>query len=338
MAVSMKDIAKEAGASLSTVSRALNNKWKGKKGKVLRERILRIAARHNYKVHAIAQALRKGGVDSIGFVCPADVYMMSQYTQEVLKGVVEAVCGMDYDLSLNIIPKNKDYIAHYREYCSRSMVRGVLLQDWILWKAKNLDVFFETKLPFVLINSKSDDPRVSYVDSDGFSGAYKATEYLIKLGHKRILHIHGHPNSVNATERLNGYRKALVDGGIPYDESLVVVHDSLSYASAFPILSKLFSEKFDFSAVFATNDEMAVAAIRALEEKGFSIPKDIAVVGFDDLPYALANKPRLTTVRQNVSEIGRTATELLLELAKSKKGRAAQKIVLPTELIIRDSA
>lgn len=338
MAVSMKEIAKEAGVSVSTVSRVLNNVSKGKRDKVIFSRIMQIAKDRNYRVNAVAQALRKGGAHSIGFVCPSDVYLLSQYTGEILKGAVDAVSKYDYDLSLSIIPKEKNYIVHYQEYCNRSMARGILLQDWILWETKRLDTFFETNIPFVLINSKSDDMRVSFVDSDNYAGAYKATEYLIKLGHKRIMHLHGYQRSVNAAERLEGYKKALEDYGLPFDEKLVTVHASYSYATALPLLRDILTKALDFSAVFATNDEMAVAAIRALEEKGLSVPRDVAVIGFDDLPIASTNNPRLTTVRQNVFEIGRSATEILVEIAEGKRSRIGHKVILPTDLVIRDSA
>ena len=180
------------------------------------------------------------------------------------------------------------------------------------------------------------DERVHYIDADNIGGARMAVEHLIRLGCRRIATITGRFDMTAGQERLDGYRQALQAHGIPIDENLVAKGD-FSERSGVTGMQRLLSASPD--AVFAASDMMAIGALKALREAGRQVPQDVALIGFDDIPSASVIEPALTTVRQPIERMGSMAVDLLLSVLESlSEGEPpAQRIILPTELVIRTS-
>jgi LacI family transcriptional regulator len=191
------------------------------------------------------------------------------------------------------------------------------------------------RIPFVSVGRHSNKP-VHYVDADNVNGARMAVEHLIRLGHRRIATITGPLAMIAGQDRLTGYRQALQARGIPVEEELIVEGD-FTEASGTAGMQRLLP--VSPSAVFVASDMMAIGALRSLRQADRQVPQDIALVGFDDIPIASAIVPALTTVRQPIERMGSMAVEVLLSVLEDSSGEEAlaQRIVLPTELVIRAS-
>jgi len=187
-------------------------------------------------------------------------------------------------------------------------------------------------MPLVIIGPSS-IPEISTVDVDNVQAARTATEHLIRLGKRRIAHIKGQMSIFATRERFRGYREALEGGGLPYDPELVIDGD-FSELSGSVAAQKLIPRQVD--GVFASNDQMAIGFVRAALERGLSLPGDVSVVGFDDLPIASTFMPSLTTMRQPIREIGVTATRMLLGIVDGSITEP-QHMMLTTELVVRQT-
>ena len=180
--------------------------------------------------------------------------------------------------------------------------------------------------------TNSDLPTVQI---DNIDAARKATEHLVGLGHRRIGFIAGPLWNVLSRDRIHGYRDALLDSGVPFDDSLIVA-GNFSLASGVASAQTLLSMPNPPTAIFASNDEMAIGAIRAARDRGFMVPRDLSVMGFDDIRFAAFVDPPLTTVSQPGAEIGRTAMAMLLNILSGRE-IVQRRVLLPTHLELRAS-
>lgn len=193
-----------------------------------------------------------------------------------------------------------------------------------------------SNFPIILMSPGVSSTKVDSVVIDSVGGAYSAVNYLIKLNHKRIGLIN-HPiqGNYSASERLKGYKLALKESGLDYDESMVEEGD-WSVHSGFLAMKRLLEKKADVTAIFATNDHMAIGAIKAIREKGLDVPKDISVVGFDDTDISLNTLVPLTTVRVHRREMGRLAAQRVIQKIE-KPDLVPIRVVFPTDLVKRES-
>jgi LacI family transcriptional regulator len=193
----------------------------------------------------------------------------------------------------------------------------------------------EDRFPFVSVGRYPDE-RVHSVDIDNVAGARMAVEHLIRLGHRRIGTITGPQDMVAGQDRLKSYRQTLEAHGIPVDEALIVQGDFTEGSGASGIRQLLRASP---TAVFCASDVMAIGALKTLRTAGYQVPQDIALVGFDDVPHASTVEPALTTVRQPIEHLGSMAVEVLVGLLRdgSEEQGTTHRIVLPTELIVRES-
>ena len=188
-------------------------------------------------------------------------------------------------------------------------------------------------MPFIMVGRDLSDAPVNYVDVDNRAGAALAVEYLLRQGHQRVATITGPQSMVAGFDRFQGYLEALARYQRPVDPLLVTAGD-FSESGGYHAMQVLLPHKPD--AVFVASDMMAIGAMRAIQETGLTIPGDVAVIGFDDIPAAAHTTPPLTTVRQPITRCGAMAAEILIDMIANPPA-APRRMVLPTELVIRDS-
>jgi LacI family transcriptional regulator len=217
---------------------------------------------------------------------------------------------------------------------ARGMADGLLVL-----LPRDLGSYVETlnqqHFPFVLIDYPADENRVPSVIASNWQGAYDAISYLIAIGHKRIGIITGFMEIAAAVNRLEGYKAALSDHGIAYDDSLVYRGDFFQ-PDGFLGANALLDLSHPPTAIFASNDVSAFGAIDAIRNRGLRIPEDISVIGFDDIPQAQYSFPKLTTVRQPLEQMGRIGTQMLLRRI-ANPNLPVERLKVSTELIIRES-
>ncbi|MBO0789463.1 MAG: LacI family DNA-binding transcriptional regulator [Ktedonobacteraceae bacterium] len=329
--ITIFDVAKEAGVSYSTVSRVLNNKTYVSADK--RERVLRAMAQLGYVANIQARSLAGGRTNIVGLLVRG---LNNTYIGEIMKGIDNELAQAHYDLMLYTTHRRKTKESAYVTKLTRNVVDGLLL---VL--PRNADAYIETlqrrHFPHVLVDHEgiSHNILVPSVEATNRKGAYEATSYLLQLGHQRIGFITGKLEMGSAQHRLEGYKAALQDHGLPLDPDLVREGDFLQ-PQGYTCTQELLALPDPPTAIFASNDFSAFGAMEAVRDQNLHIPQDISIIGFDDIPQAAHVHPPLTTVRQPLEEMGRAAARLLLKYISLPEA-PVERIELPTELIIRGS-
>jgi len=323
----IKDVAREAGVSIATVSRVVN-----KSGSVKRynkDKVELAIKKLKFRPNMSAQRLAsKRNNNIIGLVIPryTDIFH-SFYALQILQGVGVAVERMKMDLLLHVT--NGD------SFLNISNVQGVIFSD-IIGNEEQVDGVVEAGLPCVIMNYDTKDLPVSCISIDNFNAGLEAVEYLIKLGHSRIATITGALKTQVAIDRLNGYLTALEKHKIEKKKDYIKYGD-FGRDLARALTKDLIRMKVPPTAIFAASDEMAVGAMQVCMENGVSVPGDISIIGFDDNPLALNYSPvPLTTIRQPLHKMALVATQTLNQIIQ-KKIRSNKRIVLSTELVERSS-
>jgi LacI family transcriptional regulator len=323
------DVASQAGVSVMTVSRVLNNR--PEVAQKTRHLVLETVAALGYAPHGAAKTLKSGKTNVLGLVVPD---LNSQYFTEIVRGASQAANRLGYDLSL-YTTANGQHEVRGISALSHGIADGLAL---VLPRSSEtyLRSLEQLPIPIVLLNHLGAQTHLPAVNGDNYLGARQAVEHLIGLGHRRIGFLSGSLHSGQSNERLRGYREALVTNGLEFNSHLVRQGD-WSQTTAFGV-TRAWLEEPDFpSAVFATNDFSAFGVIEAIKEKGWRVPDDVSVIGFDDVPMAMQVFPALTTVRHPLVKIGYTALHLLSELVEQREPIVRQ-ILLQSELIVRDSS
>ena len=323
----IKDVAREAGVSIATVSRVVNKLSSVKKYN--KEKVEEVIKRLKFRPNLSAQRLAsKRKNNAIGLIIPrySDIFH-SFYALQILQGVGVTVERLKLDLLL--------HITSGEAFLNISNVEGVIFSD-IIGNEEQVDSVVEAGLPCVIMNYYTKDLPVSCISIDNFGAAVDAVNYLVKLGHSRIATITGALKTQVAIDRLNGYLTALEKNKIEKRKEYIKYGD-FGRESARMLTKELIRMKTPPTAIFAASDEMAVGAIQVCLENGVSVPKDISVIGFDDNFLALNYSPiPLTTIRQPLHKMAVTATQTLNQIIQ-KKSRSNKRIVLTTELVERSS-
>jgi LacI family transcriptional regulator len=327
---SIDDVARDARVSIATVSRVINNLGSVKEAN--RARVLEVISKLNYKPNISASRLASNKVDSIGLIWPFyDDMFGSFFFTELMKGVRDAVFPEHRELIL-LYPANEPPDEFYRRILNKTYIGGLMLE---LGAQEVNPILKKSDIPYIVLNAYYEDPKINCIFVSNKQGAYKAVEYLVKLGHKRIATIHGSLNIQPGVDRLEGYKAALKDHGLPLKEEWIT--DGNFYRKiAYEKTVRLLELDELPTAVFVASDEMALGAAKAIREKGLEIPRDISIIGFDDNPICTELFPQITTVRQPISEMGRFAAESMIKLIEGKEKGGIKKS-LDTELVIRDS-
>lgn len=330
--LTIEQISKLAGVSQATVSRVIND-YPHIRPEV-REKVQRIIDETGYRPSVVARSLASDRSNVIGVVIPSAVQELftDPYFPRLMQGISQTATARDLTLTL--------FIFHTREEEART-IRSVIntgLLDGLIIAANHKDLAFlplllDKKMPFVLIGRPHElEEQITFVNTDNIGGAYMATEHLINLGRARIGIITVFRNTAG-DDRYEGFRRAMTDHNIPIFEDLVAT-GSFTTDSGYQAMKEILPGKPD--AVFACSDAMALGAMRAIREAGLRIPQDIAVVGYDNLPFANQAEPPLTTIQQPIKETGATAVETLIDILGN--GAPAQcRMVLPNQLMVRES-
>jgi len=321
--VTIKDVAKKAGVSIATVSRYLNKFPLKEENRIKVEKAVQELS---YQPLVYARRLAGGKLNTYGLIIPGyEGIFYSFYALEIMREIAAALDEKAIDLHLHIFWS--------RDTFKDSMVEGVILAD-IIGNEAQLQRLTKEGIPLVVINRNVKDLDVSSVSINNFKGAYDATEFLINHGHKNIAHLAGDIRVQCAAERIEGYKAALDKNKIEIRQNYLKV-TNFSRKEAREQLDDLFSKSSRPTAIFCCSDEVASEVISFAEENNIAIPKDLSVIGFDDNPHCIYGNLMLTTVRQPLKAMANQAVRMLREQIEGDK--TPQKVVLDTELIIRDT-
>ena len=326
------DIARLAGVSKSTVSRALNNS--PLISQETREQIQAIARQHNFKINAPARQLSLQQSNTIAFVTHAyhkEFSVADLFGLEILGGISKGLYAQGYDLLvIHVAPQDTQW-AH--QYLDTGRVDGFILMT-STYKQYHIHALLEMSAPFIVWGVPLTETEYCTVTGDNLTGGTIATEYLIRSGRKRIGFIGGLQGELEVQHRYEGYRTALGAADRPVEPALVTYGD-FSNTSGARAMHELLESAPDLDAVFINSDLMAIAAMDVIREHGRSVPDDVAVVGYDDLSIAEHSNPPLTTVRQNIPLAGKMLAENLIKYLKTG---SVTHTIIPVDLVIRKSA
>ena len=333
MKLTIKDIARMAEVSTATVSMILNNK-DGNISAVTREKVLRIVKENNYIPNTMARSLVTRQTKTIGLVIPD---IVNPFFPELARGAEDKASEAGYSIIYCNTDDDLEKEEKYINMLAEKMVDGIVFTHSAK-RTSGLSPIDRGNIPVILIDRDLESSNVKgKVLVDNLEGAYKAVRHLIDKGYKKIAFITGALTSTTAKDRLAGYRKALEESGIEYNKNYIRAGQ---YKSEWGLTAakQLLDEGLDFDAVFCGNDLIAISVIKLLKSKGFTIPNDVGIVGFDDIYMASVVEPGLTTIKQPNYEMGYKAVEMLIEvLEKSGEPSEQKTIILDTELIIRKS-
>jgi DNA-binding LacI/PurR family transcriptional regulator len=331
-ALTVVDIARLAGVSKSTVSRALNNS--PLIGAETKERIRAIADEHRFQINVPARRLSLRLSNTVAFVTYAyqsdsavpDVFML-----EIMSGISSALNREGYDmLAVHIDPGEAEWA---RRYLDTGRVDGFILLSATCTQ-RHIKTLLEMNAPFVIWGATAGSERYCSVSGDSFVGGKLATEHLLASGRARIAFLGGPAREQEVADRYRGYEAALGAAGRAVDPALVA-HGDYSPRSGATEMGRLMEQAPDLDAVFVNSDLMAIAAMETIQARGRRVPADIAVVGYDDVSVARHSNPPLTTIRQKGPLAGRLLAQTLVQHLKTG---VVTNVSIPAELVVRDSA
>lgn len=331
--VTLKDIARRVGYSITTVSRALAGY--DDVAESTRQLILQTAQEMGYSPDATARRLRKRRTDTIGFVIPTHGPRFSDpFFLELLAGIGNEAAQWEYDLLVSTRAPGQEEMNVYRRMVRERRVDGLLVVRTRQHDPR-IAYLLEQNFPFVAFGRSDLEADFPYIDLDSRLGMRQLTQYLIDLGHRRIAYVSAPRDLLFAAHRLQGYREALEANGIPYDETLVRVGE-LTEQSGYAEGMVLLGRDPRPTAIIAANDLMALGVISAAQGLHLQVGKDLSVAGFDDIPLAEHAQPPLTTIRQPIYEIGRRICRMLIQLLQ--EGTLEEPhVLLQPELVVRAS-
>lgn len=338
--VSLKDIAIKANLSETTVSRALNDQKDV--SEETRQRVKKVAEELHYRPNLLAQSMHTGATRIVGVIAP-DLAPYNEFMVQVIIGIHNELAHQDYvpiNLWASSVP-SPDSDHHIIKQIHQLIDRRV--DGIILYPTQDASISFieevkERHIPLAVVDLELEGLNVDFVGTDDFYGASLATQYLIKLGHRRITHFGGCMTGSTARQRCRGFEDAASRAGIEYR----IVEDPV-YGADLKINQELayriLADDSRPTAVFCASDQIATGIYKAAQHFNIHIPRDLSVVGYADMSIAQLLDPPLTTVRQNPYELGAHASRLLIQRSKYQQAEMEpQKILLKPDLAFRDSA
>ncbi|MFF2011189.1 LacI family DNA-binding transcriptional regulator [Streptomyces sp. NPDC058195] len=330
----LEEVAARAGVGRGTASRVINGS--PRVSARTREAVEAAVAELGYVPNRAARALAGNRTDAIALVVPEPEtrFFAEPYFSDIVRGVGAALADTDMQLLLTLVGNDRER-RRLVQYLTAHRVDGVLLVS-VHADDPLPDLLEQLGMPAVMSGRRSASEKLASVDSDNFAGARAAVGHLYSRGRRAIATITGPLDVYGARRRLDGYREAITGTGLTPDEQLIAPADFTEEGGA-RAMRALLALRPDVDAVFAASDVMAAGARQVLRESGRRVPDDVALIGFDDSAVARHMDPPLTSVRQPIEEMGRTMARVLLqEIDRDSQERP--QIVLPTELVVRDSS
>jgi LacI family transcriptional regulator, galactose operon repressor len=324
--VTIGDVAAEAGVSIATVSKVINDRY-GVAPDTL-TKVKAVIADLGYESSLVARSMRSRRTNVIGILV-ADI---EPFSAELLKGAATAIRETDYELIVySGSGHGKEHSGWERRNVSR--LSGTLTDGIILVTPTVVDV--SDAAPIVTVDPHAGPPSLPSVHSDNLAGAVTATEYLIGLGHRRIGFLAGRPDLESARLREQGFHHALAGAGIVLNPELVRVGEYAPETTEEPA-RELLTRADPPTAIFAANDLSAIETMHVAKSLGLSVPGDVSIIGFDNIPESALTEPPLTTIDQSIQQMGREAVQLLVALIDGTADGPRQ-VTLPTRLVVRQS-
>lgn len=329
----IKDIAKLAGVSITTVSRALNG-YSDVNAKT-RKRIEEIAKEIEYSPNSLARSLVMNKTKTIGLLVSglSREGAKDNIVFDVLTGINEFCGDHDYDIVLFNTTTSKQKEKTYAQLCRERRVEGVIVQG-----IKNDDPYlleiFESNIPCVLIDVPVESGTAGYVTTDNVDGSMKAVRHLASLGHENIAMMNGHDQAFVSKERYRGFELGMLEVGLPIREDWIV-NGEYSERKAEEAGLKLLTSYPEITAVVCASDLMALGVVRAAEQLGRKVPDQLSVTGYDDITLASYVTPALTTIAQDLFRMGYAAADLLLSILHQTTDQRVR--LIENELKVRDT-
>ncbi|NBM17555.1 LacI family DNA-binding transcriptional regulator [Streptomyces sp. GC420] len=336
----LEEVAARAGVGRGTVSRVINGS--PRVSDQTRAAVEAAVAELGYVPNRAARALAANRTDAVALVVPEPEtrFFAEPYFSDIVRGVGAALADTEMQLLLTLVGNDRER-ARLAEYLAAHRVDGVLLVS-VHADDPLPDLLDQLDIPAVISGRRSAQEPLASVDSDNYGGARSAVEHLVSRGRRSVAHITGRLDVWGAQRRVDGYRDALADAGHPADPGLVATADFTEQGGR-RAMAELLERRPDLDAVFAASDVTAAGARQVLRAQGRRVPEDVALVGFDDSAIARHMSPALTSVRQPIEEMGRAMTQVLLDEIADQRPAGSRRsdrpqIVLPTELMVRDSS
>ncbi|WP_026695023.1 LacI family DNA-binding transcriptional regulator [Peribacillus kribbensis] len=338
MAVTIKDIAREAKVAPSTVSRVIADSPKITER--TKKKVRKVMDQLGYYPNFHARNLANRATKSIGIVMPASVRkgnltFQNPFFQDVIKGISAFAHSEEYSLYITTGEAEEEIYSDVMKMVKGRRVDGIIL----LYSSDNdpvMEYLVDENFPFVLVGKPPEDIKnITYVDNDNYAVSRELTSFLISLGHKRIAFIGGHEKLLVTKNRLAGFLDTLLLSKITVPKTYIK-HTDFIMDGGKKSVNDLLSLKEPPTAIFVTDDVLALGILNALNEKGISVPNEMNVVSFNNLFFSEFTSPPLTTVEVNIYQLGYEAARSVVELIEDENS-SPKCITVPTEIIIRKS-
>ncbi|MGP4078754.1 LacI family DNA-binding transcriptional regulator [Pseudalkalibacillus sp. R45] len=324
----IRDVAKAAGVSVATVSRVINkNEYVNKDTE---QKVLKVMKELDFKPSLVARGLAGKKMNTIALMLPD---ISNPFFPEVARAVEDVAQQYDHNLFLcnsdNLEHKEKSYL----EIMKKKNIDGVIIISNNI-SSKDLEHLRETKIPVVLLDRPASHENYSVVRANNYKGAQLATMHLLEIGCRKIAHIAGPKNLITAKERLKGYNS--ITNEYPWFEQTLIAEGNFDVQGGKTALKKLLADHPDIDGIFASNDLMALGALKELKKMGKEVPQEVAICGFDGIYLTELSEPELTTIQQPIYELGAKAAEILI---KKLRGELTETKIyeLDVQLIKRES-
>ena len=324
------DVAKLAGVAPITVSRVINNN--GYVSDKTRQRVETAIEELAYVPNALGPSLRSKRTMTLALVL-SDI--TNPFWTTVARGVEDTANENGYHIIIGNTDESPEKQSDYLTFMLQKQVDGFLLVP-ASSNVTSSDIFQRQRVPFVVLDRQILGNDYDSVRSDSRDGAYKLTKYLLELGHKRIAVITGRRDNSAAKDRVGGFLQAVKEAGL--DEDQQVYWGEFNQETGYEFTRLILQSKPQPTAIFATNNFIAIGVMRALRDQELHVPEDMSVVAFDDLPAAITIDPFFTVASQQAYEMGKKATELLIARLVNEAPKDPQEIILPVDIIVRQSS
>ncbi|EHJ07566.1 LacI family DNA-binding transcriptional regulator [Staphylococcus simiae] len=327
--LSIKEIAEISGVSVATVSRVINQN--GRFSKETEEKVLNVIKENNYKTNLIAKSLRVRQTNTIGIIVPD---IKNEFFATIVSEIEEYFFEKE-NFTVFICNTNSDKEKEL-DYLASLDAKGV---DGLIYISGYDDTLYTSvrrDIPIVCIDRKPKKSKdIVIVESDNFDGGFKATNFLLEGGCKNIVVVKGEQEISTSVDRFNGYVEALKMKNVELDEKLIINLKKTHFSESRKAIQHLINSNISFDGIFALNDWLALGALYALKDNNINVPKDVKIIGFDNVSIGKYSYPSITTVNQDKRKMGYVAAEKLVKLMR--KSLKDNHIILPVSIINRET-